>query len=532
MSTREQAVTALVAGFVVFVLALVWVFSGNGSGAGSGDGGLRRDRAAADDPLTQALRYVPRSAGAVAAIDTDTGGGPMAEAIEALGRVTDEGDLGAALDGLATDALGLDVSSDASSLTGSPLVLAATGTATTPKLLAVWAVGDPGRVASVLSDHVSDGTFTAAESVGGATTYDRDDGPGVYAQRGGVLLAADDRDTLERALARGQNRGAAASTGLSPGAFARRAASGVSAKDAVVRLAVEGPMLRQLASRVVPGAGQLPLLAGVTGAGIGVRADAKGLHARIRVRTDESLITEADLPLAPGRAPPPLEGDAPLRVGLRSPAQTGAFLLRTLRLIDPERLKSYEQAKDIFGRVARFDPEGDLLASLTGPATLSRDEDGTLTFRARTTNEDGVRSALERLSGLGRIGNYTGELPLGDVVPALALRRSASGDEDTYDVEQDESPVAVIALRGDVLVASTDPAADVESLAYDEDLGGDGPGGSTGALKLVAMSAALGELLGLPERIRAVTDRAGDVTLTARAELSRLLVALDVGLGG
>lgn len=532
MSTREQAVTALIAGFVAAILALVWVFSGNGGGVGR-DGGLGARSAKADDPLTQALRYVPRSAGAVAEIDTDTGGGALSRALEAFSGVLGDGDASERLNAFVGDRTGLDVSSDASALAGSPLVVAATGTATTPKLLAVWVVSDPARVAGVIGAHVGDGSFEAAAGHRGAATYQRVEGAGVYAQRGGVLLAASDRATLVKALDRGVNRGAAASTGLSVGAFESRAASGVSSKDAVVRIAVDGPLLRQLAGRAVPGSGQLPLLAGVAGAGIGLRADARGVHVRMRLRTDESLITEADLPLVPGRAPPPLDGDAPLRIGLRSPAQTGAFVLRAIRLIAPGILKSYDQAADIFGRVAQFDPETDLLATLTGSATLSRDEDSTLTFRARTSDEEGLRKALQRLSGLGRIGNYTGELPLGDTIPNLALRRSESGDEDTYDVVQDDNPVAVIALRGDVLVASTDALADVDTLAYDEDLGaGGGNGGATGALKVVAPATALGELLGLPEGVTSVTDRLGEVRLTARAELSKILVGLDVALDG
>lgn len=579
MSTRAQAVSALAAGFIGLILALTWVFS-NGSTEQ-----VDRDPANAtiSDPLAEALRYIPRSAPAVAVIDTDAGAGPLRKGLDLLGDLPGGTEMGEQLDGLLSDATGFSLTDDGAALTGSPVVVSATGSTASPKLLVAWVTPDAGTLAAVVGTQVQSGKLTDAGTYRGATTFTRPGG-GAVAQDGRLLLIAANTATLKTALDRGVRRGASSATGLTPQSFASRSASGISATAALVRLGVSGPMLRRFASNVQANAGQLPFLAAVDRAGIGVRTDPDGLHVRIKLRTDEGIITEADLPLAPGSESPDVTGDAPIRVGVRSPAQTSGFLLRSFRLIAPTRLRTYDAVAGLLGKYAKVDLESDLLGTLTGSATLTV-ADSTVTLRARTGDQAKLRAALQRLSRLGTLGDYAGGTALSTGTTGLSLKVAAdtgytnpddtgsadgtgssdstgsadgtgstdstgstpddpagesagtsySGEADTYQVTRDDAPIAVIALRGDILVVSSDALSDADSIADSLDSEST-PSGKAGSLHAVLGADALGGLLvdrlGLPEAVRDGLTPLGSFDVTARAELGAVTIVIDTTAAG
>jgi hypothetical protein len=521
---RVLAVLALSAAFLGSILAVVWL----SSSSNSSDDGTRA--VSISDPLAEALRYVPRSAPAVAVVDTDTTEGPLRRALDLLARLPGATEISGQLDKLVTGRTGLSLTDDLGALAGAPLVLASTGTSARPAGLAAWVVPDESTLAQVLSARVADGLLEDDGASRRATLYARVSGRGVFAQDGRLLLAATDRTTLDAALSRGVRRGESAARGLTRAAFATNAASGISASQAVLRVAVTGDELRRLAATRLSGAGELPWLAGVLGAGIGVRADEDGLHARIRIHSDESAVAESDLPIAAGPQPPEVNGDGAVRVGLRSPAQTAGFALRSLRLIAPGRLQAYDEIIDALGQYTRVDPENDIVATLTGPATFTFPDLTAVTLRAQTSDEDGVREALGKIARVGSLANLGGGFGLD--VTGLAIQDEG---DDTYKLTRDDEPIAVIALRGDILVASTDPLTDVDEVADALD---DGPadGGVKGALRADASADALGDLLvdrlGLPDTARDLLGGFGATTVTARAELGALTVAVDVGVAG
>ncbi|WP_354699388.1 hypothetical protein [Paraconexibacter sp. AEG42_29] len=601
MSTRAQAVSALAAGFVFTVIALIWVFS-NGSPEKVG-----RDPAGATitEPLADALRYIPRSAPAVAVIDTDTGAGPLRKALDLLGSVPGGPELGERVDTLLTESVGVSPTDDGAALAGSPLVVSATGSTGSPKLLAAWVTPDAGTLAGVIGSRVQGGELADDGSYRGATTFLRSDGGGAVAQDGRLLLVAADKKTLRTALDRGVRRGASAATGLTPESFASRSASGVSATAAVIRLGISGPMLRRFVSDLQPNAGQLPYLAAVDRAGIGIRTDANGLHLKVKLRTDEGILTEADLPLAPGSEAPELTGEEPIRVGVRSPAQTGTFILRSLRLIAPARLKTYDAVKELIAKFGKVDLETDVLGTLTGSATLAV-ADSTVTLRARSGDPEKVRTTLQQLSRLGPVSNYSGgsALPVSatglslkpatDVVssppddsedpldeePApddgsatddgtstdgTAADGTTTGDgtatddgtstdggvepddttddsfddgasftdtpePDTYQLLRADVPIAIVALRGDILVVSSDPDSDVDAIA-DGTQSGDAPRGKDGSLHALLGGSELGgvlvDTLGFPAGLRDGLTPFGRFAVTARAELGAVTIAVD-----
>lgn len=524
---RVLAVLALSVAFIGTIVLIASLASGGGD-----SGGDDTRAATIGDPLTEALRYVPRSAPAVAVVDTSTSGGPLRQALDLLAQLPGADDLSGQLDKLVVDRTGLSLTNDLSALAGAPLVLATTRPSARTPALAAWVVPDAATLADVLSARVADGLLEDAGASGRATVFTRVDGKGAYAEVGRLLLAATDRATLDAALSRGVRRGESAARGLTPEAFASGAASGVSARQAFVRVALDGDTLRRLVSARLPGAGALPWLSAVTGAGIGVRADEDGLHARIRIRTDESSLAESDLPLAAGNQTPEVDGDAESRVGLRSPAQTAGFALRSIRLVAPERIQALDQVLDALGKATKADPENDILATLTGPATITFPGGSTVTLRAQTSDEEGVRDALEKLARIGSFANAGGAASADYDLSTLAVQ---SKGDDTYELTRADEPIAVVALRGDVLVASTDALTDVDEVADALD---DGPAdtGIKGALRAEApadtVATLLQDRLGLPETAATLLGGFGSSTLTARAELGSLTVALDLPLAG
>lgn len=528
---NRPRVLAVLALSVAFIGTIVLIAS-LASGGGDSSGGDTARPVVIGDPLTEALRYVPRSAPAVAVVDTGTSGGPLRQALDLLAQLPGADDLSEQLDKLVVDRTGLSLTNDLGALAGAPLVLATTRSSARTPALAAWVVPDAATLAEVLSARVTDGLLQDAGPAGRAEVFTRVDGKGAYAQAGRLLLAATDRPTLAAALSRGVRRGESAARGLTPEAFASGAASGVSARQAFVRIALDGDELRRLVGTRLPGAGQLPWLAAVTGAGIGVRAGDDGLHARIRIRTDESSLAESDLPLAPGNRAPEVDGEAESRIGLRSPAQTAGFALRSIRLVAPERIQTLDQVLDAVGKATKVDAENDILATLTGPATITFPGGSTVTLRAQTSDEEGVRDALQKLARLGRLEN-AGDVPSTDYdLSGIAIQDAG---DDTYKLTRDEEPIAVVGLRGDVLVASTDALTDVDEVADALD---DGPAetGIKGALRaqapMDAVATLLTDRLGLPQTTADLLGGFGTATVTARAELGSLTVALDLPLAG
>jgi hypothetical protein len=94
--------------------------------------------------------------------------------------------------------------------------------------------------------------------------------------------------------------------------------------------------------------------------------------------------------------------------------------------------------------------------------------------------------------------------------------------------------VAVVGVRDDVVVLSTDPLADVDSIAGALDDGEPPP--DLGAFRATLTPAVLGDALvnrlGLPDGVRVAANALGDAAVTAHAELGSFTVRLDVPVTG
>lgn len=528
---RVLAVIALVAAFSGAGLTAVWLSIGSSSPQ------KKTTTVTIRDPLAEALRQIPRSAPFVAVVDTDAGAGPLRQALDLLERVPGAAAISAQLNHLVTGATGLSVTSELSSLSGAPLVVAKNGTSAAAPIIAAWVVPDAATLAGIIGAHVADGTLTDAGAYRTASLFTRDggDGGGAFAQRDRLLVFASDLTALKAALKRGERRAGGGPSGLTRGSFTARSESGIAPPDALARVAVTGAALRRLLAGQVPKIDQLPWVAAVQSAGFGVAAGQDGLRVQMRLRTDDTTLADTDLPIARGTEAVAPVGDGDLRVAVRNLAQPISFAMAALRLVAPRRLKSYDQLRDVVAKVAQVDVEGDILGTLTGPATITAGASGEVTLRATSSNPGQVSAALGRLRRLGQLAGIAnglaGGLGFGVDTGGFSVEQPTT---DTYTLIKDGNPQAVLGVRDDLLLVSTDPNADLDAIAGALDDGETPParGALRATLTPTLLADALVSRLGLPGGVRAVAQSLGEITATAHAELGSFTVRLEVPVSG
>lgn len=524
---RVLAVLALVAAFAAAGMSLTWLAADNDVPDSRGSSS---DTVTVRNPLAEALHHIPRDATVVAAVATDTGNGPLRAALDFLegaGAATTE--LGEQLDRLVSDRVGLTLSTDLAPLAGAPAVLALTGTAKEPTLLGAWVVPDAATLASAIGGAVASGKLQQGGIYRSATLFSGDGGVQV-ATSDRLLLAASDLKTLKTAVDRGKT-----ASGLTTSAFTGRAASGVGSSAAAVRIALSGTFLRRLIADRLPNVSEVAWIAGIQGAGVGVKTDDTGMHLRMKLRVSQATVAEEDLPFATGATPPVVSGTEGVRIGVRELSQTASFAVSALRSVAPDQTKAYDQVRDMLNRFGQVDVERDIVATLKEDTTITVFDGAEVTLQAQTSDPEGVRSALQRLTRIGRLASLAGALGLGVDTGGLTIQdESADTGEDTYKLLRGEEPLAVVALRGDILVVSTDPDTDVDEAADTLEESVDNPG-VRGALRATLTGPVLGGLLvnqvGLPTEVGEAFAGLGNPLLTARTQNGSMTIGLDLPPG-
>lgn len=491
------------------------------------------------DPLSESLRYIPQSATVVAVAATKTDSGPLRTALDAA-------DAGTGVEGVVTrfkqlvqEWTGLTLAGPA--LGGNPLVLARTGSGSNAVTLGAWVTAEDSGLDKILRGR---GDLRTGSDYKDWTLYE---GRSLmYAVRDRVLLLASTEKALRAMIDRRQKRGSAA--GLTAKMFASRSATGQGdgGDSALVRVAVSGPMMRRLLAPTFVAARRLPWIAALRGGGFAVAVDGDGVHVAGRLRTDAATLSSTDLPVADGDQAPTPKGDAPTVVGLRNPAQTFAVAQQLASLAVPERLQMYAIVRDMLAQFAGIDVQKSVIATLTQDSTVTVTDEGEVTLRAQTEDPDGVRNALVRLSRAGRLAGIAASLGLaGGDMGGISIRNDnpglqdggvdTGGVPDRYTITRGGEDVAVIGLRDDVLVVSTDPNTDVDSVVDAPDTasggGGGGSDGATGALRATLSPARVMALLvrglQLPASLGPLVAGLGPATVSARAETDATVFRID-----
>lgn len=471
------------------------------------------------DPLAEALGFAPADAPVVAVLLTDPDARGRRD-LAALSRRFPAAELARGqLDGLLRDRIGLG-ERELRPLQGNPVI------AWGPRVDALrvgavsWVAADAARLDELLDRRRERGTLRPLAPERGFARYAGRDT--IVAVRGQRVVAAPDARALTEAIARHVSR----RRGLSRAALEDRRL-GTDPGSLLTVLAEAGPLVPLLAGPTA--ARGVPWLGAIRRGAITLDAEAGGLVARARLQTPPQGVRPQDLPLARGPQAPVPRGRDAVVAGVRAGRQTIAFARQVARITRPRALAELDGTLALLRRYAGIDVQRDLIDRLTGTTTFTTDAAGRLiTARAELADPRPAADALGRLRTLSRLG------PLADLagIDTGGLRVEESSGR--YAVLRDDVPLAVLAVRGSVLVASTDPRVDVDAVAGAPPVRLPPPQGP-GALQAVAGREAavtfLLERLGLPGAVRVLLTGLGSPALSAQVELDRTDLLLRIPLG-
>jgi hypothetical protein len=428
-------------------------------------GGAKPKAVAIADPLREALAYMPPDAPAIAAVATDVEHGQGAAARNLLERFPGA-ELAVAKVRERIDAItGLPATGAVGSLLGNDLLVAESSSGP----FAAWVVRDPGGLRVLLDDEVAQNALGKGPASGGYDTYTRTGT--LIAVRGAVVVAGAPTPVRE-ALAR-----RAGSGGMTRALFTARL-RGLPA-DALLR--AEGNA--QLADRAL--GLSLPYAAALNGFAFTVRADAKGLHARLHA--DTTTTSPDDLPIAPGaQAPTPLLRTNGATVGVRDVRHVIRFALRRLQASGRE-LKLLRR---------------DVIGQLIGTATVWSPDLSVVTVSVPVADPGRVARALTGLRSL-----------VGRTLAAAGLSAARYG------------------VVGSTLVVTTNRVAPLAQLVA----GRPGrinalPGAVAGVVRGAALRTALIRRFGLPSIAALALGALGDTTFSVDAEPGGIDAVADLAI--
>jgi antitoxin (DNA-binding transcriptional repressor) of toxin-antitoxin stability system len=504
-------------GGVVAVVAVgvgVWLLA---RGGGEEERGVGDRRAVA-------LAFAPASAEVVVEVQAQKGSAQGARLRE-LARTF----LAArfAADGVrsAMRGIGLDATADLPELLGGPVVawgpagavrgLGASATGLALDLPAVAKAGVTAAVVGTSADDVGavfrravdDGRLQRvgppAQGVEGYALATAPAGGGVTSgRRGAEVVLGADAAAVRKAFA---TRDSAA--GLTPRTFDERLGP-LAPVPALLHAA--GPARPLLAAR---GDG-VPWVDALRAGSLAVTLEDPGVRLRLHLATDPAKVTADQMPLAPGAQPPrPAPGVRPIDLALRDPAQAFRFFDDNKDALDlpfadalTNALKQLDSVKGPLKTFGRIDVD-DILAGLTGTATITPEGGDHLALRAELTTGGDLTAALDRLAAVPDVA-----LDLAGV--KLNVRR----DGDAYIITQDGKPVVKLAVLDQVLVVTNDQAASLRAIAARPPQTAKTQGALTFHLGGKAVQDELIRRLQLPELSRLVLGGFGDVDGGLRVE--------------
>lgn len=468
----------------------------------AGCGGSKPKPKVAADPLAQALAFVPTQAKAVAAVATDPNHGQGAAATNLLERFVGADVVVSKARERIKTALGLSAGDELGPLLGNDLVLA--DTASGP--LGAWVVSDEPDLRALLSSQVTRHALARRPSAGGYALYAR---AGVLVAAKGAVVVAGATAAVRDALA-ARARGAGMTTALF-----RERLRGLPA-DAL--LLVEGNLA--LAARTQ--GSKLAWVKALNRFALTVRADAAGVHARLRAAT--SPVAPADVPLAPGAAAPaPLARPTGLLAGLHDLRQLVRFGLRAAQAANPSAYRRYDLARRALRLLRRADIDRDVIDQLGGTTTFWSPDLRTFALTAPVPDPGRMARALKNLRPLmGRLLGAAG------IAGASVSADAAPG---AYRVHSGGRFVARYGVAGGTFVFTTSPLASLPRLAAGRPAPiGSLSGALTGVVRGAALRHALIVRLGLPAIASLALGALGDATFEVRTATGGVEAAADVSI--
>ncbi|MEA2411231.1 MAG: hypothetical protein QOC77_1792 [Thermoleophilaceae bacterium] len=464
---------------LIFLAALALVASGCGTKS-SGSG------------LDSALRFMPKDAAVVVAIDTNPDGDQWQQVDKLLGKFPFGGQVKQQFKTAFNGRSRLNYDTDIKPLLGNDLVFAVTpvpGTQATP-LLVAWKVKDEGAAKKLVQK-----TAQKAPSIEGAEVY-RSSGGATFAFKDGTLVFSPTQADLTAALKRG-----AGSDHLTEQEFDDKL--GGLDKKSLVR--VVGNARAIYANRLGQSLAQLPLLRSQGDFGATLRAASDGIEFAFENKVVGN-VQDKDVPLPTGaQAAPVVRRAGEIGIGLRDPAHVITFYESTFKSAAPAMFKGFAKQKAQAEKALGVNLDRDLVGQLTGNAAISVSLTGDFAVRADLRDPAAVEATLKKAApGLLKLtkgnvsltkpkngkGFYTLGQANGKKVAFGVVGKSFVAASDAARAAQfaGQSPSVVPGARGSLVIAS-DARALANTIAARQ--------GQGMAAQLV--TGALGDLIGWVE---------------------------------
>jgi Protein of unknown function (DUF3352) len=396
--------------------------------------------------LGRALAYLPNESPFAVAIDTNLDGEQYKALDSIIGRFPiDAPTLKDLLrDELAGPGSSVDFEEDVEPILGNPFVVGATDVRSfidsneTQDFVAALQAKDQNALDSLIER-------TAPREVGevaGATKYE--DGGTFFAVKDDMVIFAGSSERLDQALERADG-----DDHLDEETF--DAALEDLPEDAAARVYSDLQLLIGSdpdgeQARKVEWVGALRTL------GLTASAREDELELQLNVRTDPDGLSDDDLPIAAGdEAPPILNREGEVGLGIRDPAQIVQFAEAAAQAINPSGFGDYAQAKQTLDSSLDISIDDDLIGQLTGDLAASIAPDGGFSVRAEVERPEAFSRTLAKVADV--LPNFAKGAGFG----AVTIKKPSGGDG-LYTLTQADGDDIAFGIVEGVLVVVDEPA--------------------------------------------------------------------------
>jgi hypothetical protein len=358
---------------LLFFAALALVVSGCGTKSVSGTG------------LDESLQYVPKNAALVIAVDTQTDGKQWQAVDDMLGKFPFGGQVKNQIKSSFNTRTGLDYDKDVKPVLGNDLVVAIPTVPVTGEArsyILSWTIDDEND-----AKRFAERDGRKVDDIEGAKVYTERSGS-YFALKGNTLIGTPTRTELVDALK------LASGTHMTEQDFNN--ALGTLDKRALVRGVGDWGQLLRNAS---PAARRIKWIAAGRTSAFAVSAEPDGIRYAFNVKTDAGGLSEKDLPLASGaKAAPVIRRAGEIGFGIRNAAQLYKFFTEAVRVGAPASYAKFLRERGKLGQLLGVNVDRDLLAQLSGDASMSVSLSGEFGMRADLRDPAAATKTLERIA--------------------------------------------------------------------------------------------------------------------------------------
>ena len=439
--------------------------------------------------LDSALKFVPKGAPLVVAIDTNPDSDQWKQVDKLIGKFPFGGQVKQQFKSAFTARAGIDYDKDFKPLLGNDFVVAVTGATSPAPYVVAWKVKDEGKARALLAKDSS-----KAPSIEGADVFQTKSG-NLTALKDGTLVSTRSKADLEAALKR------ASGDHMTEQDFT--AGLGDLNKDSLVRITGDVQPIFAANPQASATISKVKWLAALRTFGLTISAQNDGIEEAFSAKT-EGQLQDSDLPLASGsQSAPVVRRAGEIGIGIRNPSQIFTFAQAVSQLTNSSGYAKFQKQKAKLNKQLGINIDRDLIGQLTGNSAVSVALNGDFAVRADLRDPAAAEATLKKVAprlvkiakgkslGLSTPSNGKGFYALaqanGKKIVFGVVGKSFVAATDAARAAQfaGESPSTVPGAKGSVVVA-TDARALANAIAQQR--------GQGAAAQIV--TSALGDLIG------------------------------------